>query len=52
MVFNVLNGAKHFAEDGSQNHFVFEPLYRCFTALANNTVSGGNLNDFQTILYY
>ena len=32
IVHGIMNGAKYFADDGSQNYLVFQPLFRCSTA--------------------
>lgn len=38
---NILNGTKYFSENGSQNHFVFQPRHRYFTTLAKNVTFAG-----------
>ena len=37
-VYRILNGAKYFAEDGSQNYFIFQPVIKYFKPIANNVV--------------
>ena len=45
--YSILIDAKYFADNYSQNHFVCQPLYRCFTTLGNsNTVTGWKFKGF------
>ena len=36
--YSILNDAKYFAEDGSQNYFIFQPLIKYFKLITNNLV--------------
>ena len=38
---NVLNDTKYFSENGSKNHFVFQPLHGYFTTLTKNVIFAG-----------
>ena len=39
-----LKGKRHFEKDGTQNHFVFQSMYRCIKRVAG--VGSGNYNYF------
>ena len=50
-MYSIPSGTNYFIEDGSQNHFLFQPLYRCFRALATAILlQGGHPNDCQLII--
>ena len=34
--YSILNGVKYFNEDGSQNYFIFQPLFKIFSSVWNN----------------
>ena len=36
--YSILNGAKYFVEDGTQNHFILQPLIKYFKPITNNVL--------------